>query len=259
MMSALTAVVPEPGGIRSLGRRILGQSPAAPRYRVGLARTGEEIRAAQALRFRVFNLEMGGGLDSALLSGRDEDPFDAVCDHLIVEDLLGGGVVGTYRLQPGDRAEAGLGFYSAQEFDLAPFRERAREVVELGRACIDGAHRNRVVLGLLWRGVCDYGRAMGARYFIGCSSLTSRDPAVGAAAYLELGPRCLVDSGFRTHPLPAYACPLDVVASPPPAIPKLLRAYLSLGARICGAPAIDREFGTIDFLTVLDRTLLEGV
>jgi putative hemolysin len=37
-----------------------------------------------------------------------------------------------------------------------------------------------------------------------------------------------------------------------PPIPKLLRAYLGLGARICGPPAIDREFRTIDFLTWLD-------
>jgi len=35
-------------------------------------------------------------------------------------------------------------------------------------------------------------------------------------------------------------------------IPKLLRAYLTIGARICGPPAMDREFGTIDFLTLLD-------
>src|SRR6202012_5713025 len=32
---------------------------------------------------------------------------------------------------------------------------------------------------------------------------------------------------------------------------KLLRAYLAIGAKICGPPAIDREFGTIDFLTLL--------
>jgi len=45
--------------------------------------------------------------------------------------------------------------------------------------------------------------------------------------------------------------------SPIPATaPKLLRAYLAIGAKICGPPAIDREFGTIDFLTLLDlRTL----
>jgi putative hemolysin len=35
-------------------------------------------------------------------------------------------------------------------------------------------------------------------------------------------------------------------------VPKLLRAYLSVGAKICGPPALDREFKTIDFLTLLD-------
>jgi putative hemolysin len=37
---------------------------------------------------------------------------------------------------------------------------------------------------------------------------------------------------------------------------KLLRAYLVIGAKICGPPAIDREFGTIDFLTLLDLHML---
>jgi putative hemolysin len=40
---------------------------------------------------------------------------------------------------------------------------------------------------------------------------------------------------------------------------RLLRAYLAIGAKICGPPAIDREFGTIDFLTLLDLHALPGV
>jgi putative hemolysin len=32
----------------------------------------------------------------------------------------------------------------------------------------------------------------------------------------------------------------------------LLRAYLTIGAKICGPPALDREFQTIDFLTLVD-------
>jgi len=39
-------------------------------------------------------------------------------------------------------------------------------------------------------------------------------------------------------------------------IPKLLRAYLALGAKICGPPALDRQFKTIDFLTLLDLETL---
>jgi len=39
-------------------------------------------------------------------------------------------------------------------------------------------------------------------------------------------------------------------------VPKLLRTYLAVGAKICGPPAIDREFKTIDFLTLIDLETL---
>jgi putative hemolysin len=38
----------------------------------------------------------------------------------------------------------------------------------------------------------------------------------------------------------------------PPPTPRLFRSYLELSARLCGPPAIDRDFRTIDFLTLLD-------
>jgi len=40
--------------------------------------------------------------------------------------------------------------------------------------------------------------------------------------------------------------------------PQLLQAP-ALGARICGLPAIDREFGTIDFLALLDLHALPAI
>ena len=101
----------------------------------------------------------------------------------------------------------------------------------------------------------EYARDHGARYLIGCSSLTSEDPSVGAAAFQILQPR-LVAPELRTHPVVTFRCPLDPVAAMAPKIPKLLAAYLSLGARICGPPALDRSFKTIDFLTLMD---IEGL
>ena len=53
-------------------------------------------------------------------------------------------------------------------------------------------------------------------------------------------------------PLPAFRLSAASVPGDCPPPPKLLRAYLSVGAKICGPPAIDREFKTIDFLTILD-------
>jgi putative hemolysin len=221
-------------------------------YRISLAASVDEIRAAQTLRFEVFNVELNEGLPDSWLMGRDEDRFDSVCDHLIVTHLPTGSVVGTYRLQSGRNAASQLGYYSAQEFAFQPFAPFRDEIVELGRACVHRDHRNLFVLGLLWKGIAGYAARRNARYLIGCSSLTSQDPAHGASAYSELCRHHLAPLEFRTTPLSSYECSLEQLAEEAPSIPKLLRAYLALGARICGPPALDREFKTIDFLTLLD-------
>ncbi len=247
------------GHVAGVGMRVLTRGARATRYRLRMVQDTRDLHAAQSLRFMVFNLELNEGLDQSYVTLRDADPFDAVCDHLLVEEVSTGEVVGTYRLQAGPMAQRNLGYYSAQEFDFSPFEPVRAEVVELGRACVHRDHRNLMVLSMLWRGIADYARDHGCRYLVGCSSLTSQDPRDGASVYLSLGPDYLVEARFRTHPLVEYACPLDRLAVVPPRLPPLLRAYLSFGARICGAPAMDREFKTIDFLTWMDlQTLSES-
>ena len=224
----------------------------ASAYRARLAHGSGDLRAAQALRFEVFNLELDEGLAQSYDTGLDADPFDAVCAHLLVEDTATGDVVGTYRLQTGLAAGAALGYYSEREFDFGPFEWARAHTLELGRACIHRRHRNFAVLNLLWRGIAAYAQAHGARYLVGCSSLTSVDAAVGAAAHQRLLPH-RAPAPWLTQPRPAFACALGLPPPPElPRIPRLLSAYLALGAAICGPPAIDREFRTIDFLTWLD-------
>lgn len=234
--------------------RLVVASPA--HYQTRLARTTDEIRAALALRFEVFNLELNEGLQESYATGLDADPFDPFCDHLIVEHLASGQIVGTYRMQTGVNAGTHLGYYSAQEFEFEVFERYRDEIVELGRACVHKQHRNLFVLGLLWKGVADYARENNGRYLLGCSSITSQDPAVGASVYTALYRHHLVSPEYRTRPLPEYECSLEALAADPPKIPKLLRAYLTIGAKICGPPALDREFKTIDFLTLLDLNAL---
>jgi len=230
--------------------RLLVSSPA--HYATRLARNRDEVRAAQSLRFQVFNLELNEGLEQSYTTGLDEDPFDAACDHLIVEHLPSSNIVGTYRLQTGPNAAAHLGYYCAQEFEFQTFEPWRAEMIELGRACVHSQHRNLVVLGMLWKGIADYAKAHGGRYLIGCSSITSQDPAVGASVYADLCRKHLAQPQWRTRPLAVYDCPLNQLAGESVKIPKLLRAYLTLGAKICGPPALDRQFKTIDFLTLLD-------
>lgn len=219
-------------------------------YSVSLAKTDDERCAAFRLRFQIFNLELNEGLEKAYETGEDADEFDSFCDHLIVRDNETGNVVGTYRLQTGASAKRNLGFYSAREFNFAPYDSLTPQMVELGRACIHPDHRKYEVLMLLWKAITHYAVQRGARYLIGCSSLTSQDPAVGSATYESLKPM-LAPAHLRTFPTETYAFALTETAGPLRA-PKLLRSYLAIGANVCGPPALDRGFKTIDFLTLMD-------
>jgi len=234
------------------------------RYRVRLAHTSEDREAACRLRFKVFNIELGEGLESSYRTGLDTDKFDMVCEHLLVEDKMEANpakrIVGTYRMQSGDSAKRNLGYYSEQEFNFAPFEPLRAGILELGRASIDREHRTPEVLTLLWRGIAQYATDMGLRYLIGCSSINSKNPADGWQVYRQLE-HYVVPPQFATLPTAAYACSTNGYTDPaaePVKVPKLLKTYLAIGCRIGGPPAWDREFGTIDFLTFLDLKLVSS-
>ena len=250
------------------------------RYRLRLAETAEDRKAACRLRFRVFNIELGEGLESSYETGLDMDRFDAICEHLLVEDKTNRRVVGTYRMQSGTTAARNMGYYSEQEFNLKLYEPLRPGILELGRASIDREHRTPEVLMLLWRGIAQYATDMGLRTLLGCSSLNSNDPAEGWQMYRQLE-NFRVPAEFETKPTVAYACPMEqqsADAQPSPCqidrmqpeysvpapvqiavkVPKLLKTYLAIGARIAAPPAWDREFRTIDFLTLLDLNLLSS-
>ena len=239
------------------------------RYRLRLAQGPDDREAACRLRFKVFNIEMGEGLERSYETGIDTDHFDIFCEHLLVEDKTDHRVVGTYRMQSGITAATNMGYYSEQEFEFAPYEPLRRDILELGRASIDREHRTPEVLTLLWRGIAQYANEMGLRYLVGCSSLNSKDPVEGWLMYRELE-RYRVSPEFETVPTSAYVCPTEQQGtktqtasglqetSMPTKVPKLLKTYLTIGARICAPPAWDREFGTIDFLTLLDLKMLSA-
>ena len=238
------------------------------RYRLRLAQSVEDLDAVCRLRFKVFNIELGKGLESSYETGLDTDDFDLFCEHLLVEEKTEHKIVGTYRMQSGMTAARNLGYYSEQEFDFSPYEALRGEVLELGRASIDREHRTPEVLTLLWRGIAQYAVDMQLRYLIGCSSLNSEDPREGWRMFRQLS-NYRVAERLSTRPAVGFVCPGELAVeepesacqevtaiSEPVKVPKLLKTYLAIGARICGAPAWDREFGTIDFLTLLDlRTI----
>lgn len=223
------------------------------RYRVAFARTQADLAEVLSLRFEVFNRELGEGLASSWLTGLDRDPFDATCHHLMLVDERRDEIVGTYRLQTAAMARAGSGYYSATEFELAALAPHFEESVELGRACIRKDHRNGTALFALWRGLAAYLAWSGKRAFFGCCSLTSQDPRAGLrlAEELELGGH--VSAELCLPARAAYRCESSAgVLASEVALPTLFGTYLRHGARVISEPALDKSFGTIDWLVYLD-------
>jgi len=221
-----------------------------------MAQTLEDVIECQRLRYLVFNCELGEGFDSSARSGLDCDRFDFICDHLMVLDAATGKLAGTYRMQTGYRAKGNLGYYGEQFFDFSPFEQMRGKVLELGRACVRAEYRNTSVLYMLWKGIARYAQGCAARYLIGCSSLSSQTEDEGMALYESLWENYLVEPLLRTAPVEGHQCKSTGLHAAPPRAPRLFRAYLDISARICGPPAIDREFKTIDFLTLVDLEAL---
>ena len=229
-------------------------------YEVHFARTRREVEEVQALRFEVFNRELGEGFAESWETGRDEDAFDRCCHHLVLRVAETGRAVGTYRMQTPQMAREGIGFYCAQEFDLDMMpAEEVDSCIELGRACILSEHRNGMALFALWRGIAAYLMWAGGQKLFGCCSLTSTDPVEGHRMLNRLHAAGHVSDVFMVEPLPANACPepSEDVGSDID-IPRLFSTYLRYGAKVHSPPALDRAFGTIDFFIIVDIGRLSG-
>ncbi len=231
----------------------------AGRYQLFFARTEDDLDAILKLRFRVFNLELGEGLDESFVTQRDEDELDRWFHHLAIRLRSTGEIVGTYRMQTRAMAQANRGWYSAGEFVLDGFGDDVLDsAVEVGRACVAREHRNGRVLQLLWRGLASYLSWNDKHLLFGCCSLTSQDEALGERVYRFLERTGHLIEGEAIVPQPGLEC-LGPGGQEPTIekIPALFQSYLNLGARICGPPAIDRLFKTIDFLVLLDVRRLD--
>jgi putative hemolysin len=228
------------------------------RYVTRFARDAADLKAIQRLRFEVFNLELHEGLDASFVTGLDQDQYDLACHHLLVTVADTREVVGTYRVQTRAMAEAGAGWYTASEYDLAGLPDWLLDAaVETGRACVAKDHRNGRVLNHLWKGLAAYLAHNRKRYLFGCCSLTSQDPELGRRVMDHLTASGHTHPTIELAPQPDWRCYDESVAAAageaePVELPKLFSLYLRYGAKVLGRPALDRYFKTIDYLVLLD-------
>jgi putative hemolysin len=223
--------------------------------RVELARSREEIRAAQRLRYTIFAGEMGARLHNRI-PDLDHDRFDQYCQHLIVRDALDQ-VVGCTRILTAQAAQRAGGFYSQTEFDLAPVLALPGRFMEIGRTCVHADYRNGATISALWSGLAAFIAEHRIDYLIGCASIPLGENGLEAQVlYAELARRSLVPESLRVKPhLPVPRC--DGLAPSRCAVPPLLKAYLRLGAQIGGEPCLDPDFQVADVFILLSTQHIE--
>ncbi len=216
---------------------------------VSWARHQEEVRAAQRLRHDIFAGEMGARLRTPV-PGHDVDLFDDFCEHLLVRDGASGEVVGTYRVLTPAQARRVGGTYTDTEFDLTRLRALRARMVELGRSCVHPDHRTGGVILALWGALGGFMERNGLDVMIGCASVPLRQHgafscAAAASVWRQVRHKYLAPIEDRVFP--RLALPVDRLDDgldvEPPA---LLRAYLSLGAKVLGPPAWDPDFNAAD-------------
>ena len=237
-------------------RKVFTPEIAESRYLAKIAQTPAEVESALRLRYQVFNVELSAAPNHKTTAlGLDFDEYDAGCKHLVIIERITNKTIGTYRINSIESARDARGFYAYNEFsleDLPP--EVLQQAMEVGRACIAREHRNSKVLFLLLKALLNYLKQSNKRYFFGCCSIFTQNCTTGAKVFQQLKREgylhptiCVQPRWERDFPTNKIFAETDRIE-----LPGLFNIYLKMGVKICGAPAIDREFGTIDFFVIFD-------
>jgi putative hemolysin len=232
---------------------------APGRYSVHIARTANDLRAAQKLRFEVFFGEFHAKAETEHhAAGLDHDKFDDYCQHLLVVDNHADKkVIATTRLLLSRQKPDHLSYIAQDEFSI-PLLDAAQEnCMEVGRSCVHKDYRDGKAIQLLWRGITKLIFNHDIRYLFGCASFhaTDIDEIAYELSYLH---------HYQLDDTPHIARALDYQSldrmpkadiDPDHALaklPPLIKAYLSLGGVVGDGAALDPDFKTLDVLITVD-------
>jgi putative hemolysin len=238
-----------------------GSAPQPAKLSICVARNNADIDAALRLRFEVFNLELGEGLASAFRTGRECDEFDSDSEHLVIIDRTQDRVIGTFRLRTYETAKKIQGFYSSRQFDLSALpQEVLANAIEVGRVCIAKTHRNTETQILLLKGLSSSLLRKGKRYLFGSLPLSTRDPMQAGRIFDQLSNEGHLHPQLRMAPHPGHKCFWYKSSDGGEiAISDWIRTCVQFGAKLCGPPAFNRHFRTIDLPFFLDGKQLDEV
>lgn len=218
------------------------------RYVARLAEGAADIRAAQELRTLTFR-----GADGVL----DADSFDALCKHVLVEEVRTGRLVCCFRLLPlmgGAEIEHS---YSAQYYELSGLHALQGPLVEMGRFCIHPEVKDPDVLRVAWGAMTRYVDEQKVELLFGCSSFqgTAADDYMDAFALLKdkhLAPKRFLP---RIKAPNVFKFAQKLRRNKPDAkraligMPPMLRTYLMMGGWVSDHAVVDRDMNTLHVFT----------
>lgn len=234
-------------------------------FRLQLAVSEEDRRAAERLRYAVFVEELGGDGQMVDHEARlERDDFDPVADHLVLIDERRDAaaldhVVGVYRLlTEAHVAETGR-FYSEAEYDLQKLKSSGQKLLELGRSCVHPDYRSGLALRQLWSGLAAYVQQREIGILFGVASFHGADAEAHAAPLSHLYHTHLAPEELRVRALDQVYAPMDQIpadridrVAAMRQVPALIKSYLRLGGFVGDGAFVDHAFNTTDVCLVMD-------
>ena len=222
---------------------------ARGRYRARRARTPQDLTVAQRLRALAFH--SGEGLDS--------DAFDAICDHMLIEEVGSGTLVCCFRVMFLSSGPDINKSYSAQYYDLSGLESFGGPMVELGRFCIHPERTDPDILRVAWGAITAFVDARGVGLLFGCASFVGTDACAYHDAFALLRARHLAPG----HWSPRVKAPNVVRFATGPQgptdprkgmqrMPPLLRTYLIMGGWVSDHAVVDGQMNTLHVFTGLE-------
>mgnify|MGYP005987201703 FL=1 len=226
------------------------------RYLVRIANTSDDIAAAQRLRHLAFVAEAVG---QAVQEGLDVDAFDALCQHVLIEDRKSGQLVCCFRfLDIKDGSDINTS-YAAQYYGLDALATYTGRMVELGRFCVHPAWQDADILRLAWGAMTTYVDDNAIDMLFGCSSFHGTDWAVHADALAMLKHRHLGPKPLLPHVKAPNVFKFAARLRRKPdakraarAMPPMLKTYLMMGAWVSDHAVVDRDLGTMHVFTSVE-------
>ncbi|MDC0737191.1 GNAT family N-acetyltransferase [Cognatishimia sp. SS12] len=246
--------------------------PATPNtFRLKLADTDADLRAAQRLRYEVFVKELGGQGEMVDHAAQlERDAFDPYFDHLMLLDNARGETVedqtvGVYRLLRDDQMPKIGRYYTESEYDVTPLKQSGRKLLELGRSCLHRDYRGGTAMYVLWNGLADYVKDHGIELLFGTASFHGTDIAALAPSLSLLHHRHLAPAELRVRAKADHFQTMDLMAegdidrrAAMREVPALIKGYLRLGGLVGEGAYIDHAFNTTDVCLIMDTARLNA-